>query len=183
MTNDTEYELSDEPPRDDQDHPIHPERGHRICGARKSDRSTPAPHGRSRDDYEYCLQSAGWGTDRDIGPCRNHPFSGEQWGESNPNYKNGAYAKHFKHDLTASEQEAYEDVLEKLDGDPEDALSIPMQLAAEAIMKYKRGGDQRLLREARQILAEFNLVPNAEEIQIEGNGIVINTTAQDDGDD
>lgn len=117
MTDDeTEYEISDEPPRDEDGHPIHPERGHRICGATKSDRTTPTEHGRERDEYDYCLLAAGWGEDRKVGPCQRHPITGEQWGESNPNYEHGLNSELLsdKDKEKLDELEDYDD-LEKLE--------------------------------------------------------------------
>ena len=156
MTDDEEFEISSEPPRDDQGHPIHPERGHRICGAKKSDRTTPTDHGRERDDYEYCLLAAGWGTDRKVGPCSKHPVTGEQWGESNPNYKGGDYSDFvdfMQESLTDSEREA----MASLDLD-EDAESFAKDVVKEAYLKYLRTGDDRFLREARQWASEFGVI-------------------------
>lgn len=155
----TDYEISDEPPRDDQGHPIHPERGHRICGATKSERSTPAPHGRSRDDVAYCLQSAGWGTDRDVGPCKNHPITGEQWGESNPNYSSGAYSE-FEDFMFDSLSERERNAVDALDFS-EHAGQFAAGVVKEAYAKYQRTGDDRFLREARQWASEFGVIEAA----------------------
>lgn len=156
MTDDEDFEISSEPPRDEQGHPIHPERGHRICGAVKSDRTTPTKHGRERDDYEYCLLAAGWGTDRSVGPCSKHPVTGEQWGESNPNYKGGDYSEFvdFVQDsLTDREREA----MEALDLE-EDADEFARDVVKEAYMKYLRTGNDGFLREARQWASEFGVI-------------------------
>lgn len=161
----TDYEISDEPSRDEQGHPIHPERGHRICGATKSERSTPAPHGRSREDVGYCLQSAGWGCDRSVGPCKNHPVSGEQWGESNPNYDSGAYSKfvdYQRDSLTDSEREA----IDAIDFD-EHGDDFAEDVVREAYAKYLRTGDDRFLREARQWASEFGVLDRpADELEV-----------------
>ena len=176
----TDYEISDEPPRDEQGHPIHPEREHRICGATKSDRSTPAPHGRSRDDVDYCLQAAGWGVDRSIGPCKNHPVSGEQWEESNPNYDSGAYSKFvdFQRDsLTDNEQEAIDAIdFEEHGGD------FAEDVVREAYAKYLRTGDDRFLREARQWAKEFGVIDRPAD-QLEVNAEVESETNHTLGDE
>ena len=164
MTDD-EFEISEEPPRDDRGHPVHPERGHRICGATKSDRTTPTDHGRERDDYEYCLLAAGWGTDRSVGPCSKHPVTGEQWGESNPNFEDGSYSEFHEFvvdDLSEREQEA----LEALDLD-ESADEFAKDVVLEAYIKYKRTGDDRFMREARQWASEFGVIEAAPD-RIEG---------------
>jgi len=167
MTDD-DFEISEEPPRDEQGHPVHPERGHRICAATKSDRTTPTPHGRERDDYDYCLQPAGWGEDRDVGPCRNHPISGEQWGESNPNYQSGAYSEFtdlLGGDLSEREQAA----LDGLDLD-EDGDDFVRDAIKEAYIKYKRTGDPAFLREVRQWTSEFNVVENGDTLDVTVDG-------------
>ncbi|AFZ74547.1 4'-phosphopantetheinyl transferase family protein [Natronobacterium gregoryi] len=173
MTDDEEYEISSEPSRDEQGHPVHPERGHRICGAVKSDRTTPTDHGRERDDYEYCLQPAGWGEDRNVGPCSNHPVTGEQWGESNPNYENGDYsefADFMKESLTDREQEA----MANLDLE-ESAEDFAKDVVKEAYLKYLRTGDDRFLREARQWASEFGVIEKpAEKLEHEHSGSIEN---------
>jgi len=160
-----DYEISEDPPRDDQGHPVHPERGHRICAATKSDRTTPTDHGRERDDFEYCLQPAGWGEDRDIGPCRNHPVTGEQWGVSNPNYETGAYSEFtelLESDLSSREQAA----LDSLDLD-EHGNEFVHDVIKEAYLKYKRTGDDGFLREVRQWMSEFNVVDATDHQEVE----------------
>lgn len=164
MTDD--YEISSEPPRDDQGHPIHPERDHRICGATKSDQTTPTDHGRERDDYDYCLLAAGWGTERGVGPCSKHPIKGEQWGKSNPNYEDGSYAEvrdFITNDATDAEQDFFDEL------DLEDGGSqFVHDVVKEAYIKYKRTGDERFLREVRQWLSEFNIVENGDEVELTG---------------
>lgn len=164
-----DYEISDAPPRDDDGHPIHPERDHRICGAVKSDKTTPTEHGRERDEYDYCLLAAGWGEDRNVGPCSKHPITGEQWGDSNPNYEDGAYSEFedFMYDsLTDQEREA----LDALDLD-EDGDDFAKSVVKEAYAKYLRSGDDSFLREARQWASEFGVIetpPNKQEIEHSG---------------
>jgi hypothetical protein len=163
-----DYEISDAPPRDDDGHPIHPERGHRICGAVKSERTTPTEHGRERDEYDYCLLAAGWGEDRDVGPCSKHPISGEQWGSSNPNYEDGTYSEFedFMYDsLTDQEREA----LDALNLD-EDGDDFAKSVVKEAYAKYLRSGDDSFLREARQWASEFGVIERpADELDINGD--------------
>jgi len=161
---DEDYEISEAPPRDDEGHPIHPERGHRICGAVKSDRTTPTDHGRERDEYEYCLLAAGWGTDRGVGPCSKHPVTGEQWGESNPNYEDGTYSEFedFMYDsLTEREREAIESLDLDKDGD-----QFVRDAVKEAYVRYRRSGDSRHLREYRQLISEFNIVDNTDHVEV-----------------
>jgi len=162
MTDQTEYEISDEPPRDEGGHPIHPERGHRICGATKSERSTPAPHGRSRDDVDYCLQAAGWGLDREVGPCKNHPVEGEQWGESNPNHSHGGYSEleEFDDYMMKPAPDEHREALESVDFDEygkEFAETIVRRLTHE----FRITGDPRKAAEARQWASEFGLIEAA----------------------
>jgi hypothetical protein len=170
MTDD-QFTFSEEPPRNDRGEPIHPEHGYPICAATKSPRSTPAPHGRSRDDVEYCLQRAGWGTDRDCGPCRNHPITGEQWGESNPNFKNGATSEYFKSKLSDRQQDVFDEWVETLD-DPEDAVNLLGYVGHNLILKGESAMDAAMIREGRQMLSEFNVVPNADELELNHSGEV-----------
>lgn len=168
MTADS-HEIHREAPTDSEGHPIHPERGHRICGARKSDRTTPTDHGRERDEYEYCLLAAGWGTDSQFGACRKHPYKGSQIGKANPNYDHGAFSEHFRSDLTEGEKEALEDGVDRL-SDPEGARELAIEMAAEAAIKYKRSGDTRFHREFRQLCETFNIAPG-DELSIDVSGI------------
>lgn len=182
MTDDDEFTISEEPPRDESGHPIHPERGHRICGATKSDRTTPTEHGRERDDFDYCLLAAGWGKDRSVGPCSKHPVTGEQWGESNPNHKHGGYSEFqdFMQDsLTESEQEA----MAALDLD-EEGDTFAQDVVKEAYLKYHRTGDDRFLREARQWASEFGVIEKpAEKLEAKVDADVDQTTTQELGED
>lgn len=161
MTDGT-YEISEEPPRDDGGHPVHPERGHRICGATKSDRTTPTSHGRERDDYDYCLLAAGWGEDRTVGPCKKHPIEGEQWGESNPNFKAGATSQYFKSKLSERQRGVYDEVVKALDDDAE-AKTIFRHVGTQLIIRGESMSDPAMIREGRQILAEFGIVETAAE--------------------
>ncbi|RKS83302.1 hypothetical protein BDK61_2645 [Haloarcula quadrata] len=179
MTDD-DYEISEEPPRDEQGHPIHPERGHRICGATKSDKTTPTDHGRERDDVDYCLLAAGWGENRDVGPCSKHPVTGEQWGESNPNYDTGSYSE-FQRLQRESLTEREQEMLDALDLD-EHADDFAKDVVKEAYLKYHRTGDDRFLREARQWAKEFGVIASpADEIEVQAD--VNQTTEHQLGDD
>jgi len=166
MTNDS-YEVSQEPPRNDAGHPIHPEKGYPICGAEKSDRTTPTNHGRERDDIDYCLQRAGWGTDRDEGPCRNHPIKGEQWGESNPNFKDGSTSDYFKKKLSERQRDVYDEIEAKL-GDPDEATNILRQVATRLILVGEHTNDPSMVREGRQLLSEFNIVDATDSVEVTG---------------
>lgn len=179
MTNE-EFKIAGEAPTDEDGHPVHPERGHRICGAVKSDRSTPAPHGRSRDDYDYCLQPAGWGTDSDAGACKNHPYKGSQIGEGNPNFKTGATSDYFKSKLSERQQDVYDEVADAL-ADPESAMDAIRHIATRMILVGEHANDPAMVREGRQLLSEFNIVPNGDEITVQAD--VNQTTEHQLGDD
>ncbi|MEE6210840.1 hypothetical protein U3A55_11845 [Salarchaeum sp. III] len=152
-------------PRDDDGHPVHPEKGHRICGRAKSDRTTPSEHGRERDDYPFCLQRAGWGLGGDIteGACKNHGGGGgAPSGEANGAYKHGAFSEQFQRDLSDSEQDALDNVVDVLD-DPTQTSAFVRETIGELILKYKRSGDPRFVREARQWASEFGAIDVAPE--------------------
>lgn len=141
---------------------------HEKCG--KTAKSTGEP----------CQRPAGWGTENTDGPCKFHGGASLK-GKDSPNYKHGAYSKFLTHDLTPKEVEAFEDLVGQLD-DPANALQTVKELAAEALIKYKRSGDSRFLREYRQLADTFNFAPNADELEVSGDGIVIYTESDGDGD-
>lgn len=159
---DVEYEISEEPPRDDEGHPIHPEKGHRICGAVKSDRTTPTEHGRERDEFDYCLLAAGWGTDRDVGPCRKHPIEGEQWAESNPNYSHGGYSEleAFDDYMMKPAPDEHREALESVDFD-EHGKKYAATMVRRLTHEFRVTGDPRKAAEARQWASEFGLIEAA----------------------
>jgi hypothetical protein len=133
-----------------------------------------------RDDVEYCLQRAGWGTDRDVGPCRNHPVTGEQWGESNPNFKHGRTSEYFRSKLSGRQQEVYNDVVEELadDGDPDDLLAA---VVGRLLLLGEHARDSSLLREARQWAADFGVLETAaEKHELEHSGEVDTGDALDE---
>lgn len=119
---------------------------------------------------------------RDGSPCEAYPVTGEDKcrmhlgksgdshdGANNPNYEHGAFSEHLKSDLTESELAAFDDLTDGFE-DPEHAHAIIKELAAEALLKYKRSADERFLREFRQIADTFNLAPNADHIEQEVSG-------------
>ena len=166
----TDLEISQEAPTDEEGHPIHPERGHRICAASKSDRTTPTEHGRERDDIPYCTLSAGWGVDdKSEGTCRHHLGAVDNRGTNNPNFKHGAFSEYLQDDLTEREQEAIADLVDRLD-DPDDAGDIVRELVGDAVAKYKRSGDVRFLREIRQYLSDFNIAHAPDQLEVEHSG-------------
>ena len=171
MTEDeSEHRIAEEAPTDDAGHPIHPDpdKSHRICAATKSDRTTPTEHGRERDDVEYCLLAAGWGVDgKSEGTCSHHLGAVDNRGENNPNYKHGGFSEVLTKGLSDREQEAIEQVSEALGSDdPDEQLGILREQAAEAWVRYRRSGDSRHLREYRQLISEFNIVDNTDQVAI-----------------
>jgi len=76
--------VHEDAPTDDEGRPIHPEKGYPICGMPKTD--AKSNNDRKREDVAFCLQTAGWGTDRDTGACKNHGGAGgapEGWANGN----------------------------------------------------------------------------------------------------
>lgn len=125
-----------------------------------------------------CGLAAGWGTDFDTGKCRFHrgtsPDGSSHEGENNPAYEHGAFSEHWQSDLTDAEAAALDAMVDHLEG-IDDERTIAAEIAAEALVKYKRSADSRFLREARQWVSEFNLLPNEDEVELsgEGAGIII----------
>jgi hypothetical protein len=131
-----------------------------TCGCTKRDGSE-----------EPCELPAGWGTDTPgEGPCKYHGGAAENQGapEGNDNATDhGAFKEHFRSDLTPEEQNAIDSLVAHLT-DINDERTVAAECAAEALMKYKRSADSRFLREARQWFSEFNLIPNSDEISLQG---------------
>lgn len=155
-----------------------------------SDKPTCGDHGGTNRKGEPCERIAGWGTDFSEGKCRQHRGTspdGSSHAGNDHAVTHGAFREHFSQDLTPGEREAIDNLVAHLTG-IDDERAIPAQVAAEALMKYKRSTDPRFLREARQWFSEFNLVPNEDVFEHTGDGgrpleVVINReryTSEDD---
>lgn len=111
--------VHDDAPTNDDGVPIHPEKGYPICGSPKTD--AKANNGRKREDYPFCLQSAGWGTDRSTGACKNHGGAGG----APSGWRNGN-ARHLLYSEEMSDEDA--EVFEQIavgSGDDAELMSIP----------------------------------------------------------
>lgn len=139
-------------------------------------------HGGTNRHGEPCGNPEGWGTDFDEGKCRHHrgtsPDGKSHEGNDNA-VTHGAFREHFRSDLRDDEKEAIDNLVEHL-RDIDDERALAAEIAAEALMKYKRAADSRFLREARQWFSEFNLIPNEDVFEHTGDGIAIYTQAADD---
>jgi len=160
----SDLEISDSAPTDPEGHPVHPDpdKSHRICAAKKSEKTTPTEHGRERDDVAYCTLAAGWGVDgKDQGPCKHHAGAIDNRGENNPNYEHGAYSE-FQDFMLDSLSDQEREAVNALDLD-EDAEQFAKDVVKEAYAKYLRTGDDRFLRETRQWASEFGVIESAPE--------------------
>ncbi|MFC4549393.1 MULTISPECIES: hypothetical protein [Halorussus] len=124
-------------------------------------------HGRceatAKSTGERCKKSA-------IGPhgkCDSHGGKSKK-GADHPNYKHGAFSKYFRSDLSEREEDALADMLDAVD-DPEQIKDVLAEVAFEHLVKGKRSGDPRFTREARQLLAEFNIVDNTDQLEVDAN--------------
>jgi hypothetical protein len=116
---------------------------------------------------------------RDGGYCENYPKGdgdrcrmhghdgGAPEGQGNGNYDHGAFSEHWRSDLTDAEEQALDALVSHLES-IDDERSLAAEVAAEALLKYKRSADSRFLREARQWFDDFNLLPNADELELSG---------------
>lgn len=162
----TDWNIHPDAPTDDEGHPIHPERGHRICARTKSDRTTSTNHGRERDDIPYCTLAAGWGVDgKSKGACDHHGGSGGDVGDPGgaPNgntnaVKHGAYADLAKRPLIEGEKEAMAEAEEKLE-DPTDSKEIARTAASYCLMMGHRAQDPRWFRRFEGICDKFAIAP------------------------
>lgn len=101
------------------------------------------------------------------GKCDVHGGKSKK-GADHPNFKHGGFSKHFRSDLSEREEEALDRALEAV-GDPGEAKDVLAEIAFEHILKGKRSGDPRFTREARQLLAEFNIVENTDEVSVDAD--------------
>lgn len=129
----------------------------------------------------YCRSWPGRGTDHvGEGRCTNHGGhnSGENGQGGTPGNANavthGAYAEHSKRHLTQGEQQAYEEVAEKLEN-PGSAKEIARHAAAHCLMMGHRAEDERWFRRYEGLCDKFNITPEdvkKHEVTGEGGGPV-----------
>lgn len=135
------------------------------------------------DEYNYyddywrcgrdggCGQKAGWGTDHvGVGACQLHggASDGAPTGEDHGNYKHGAYSKKVRETLSDEEEDALDDAADAL-SDPEAAEELIREQVAELLLMYRRSKDPKFLREARQLLSEFNIVDATDHVEHHGD--------------
>lgn len=120
----------------------------------------------TRKDGEPCEAYAVTGEDK----CRMHLGKSTDGSshEGNQNArKHGAFSDHFRSDLTEPEIEALDGIMSHLEG-IDDERTLAAEVAGEALLKYKRSADSRFLREARQWMGDFNLLPNEDTLNVGG---------------
>lgn len=103
--------------------------------------------------------------------CRMHGGTNDGAPAGNDNaWKHGAFSDLLRDDLTEPEKDAHEQLTDKLIALNQDhpGIDVVAPVAAEALIKYKRSADDRFLREWRQHISEFNVVPNEDEINMSG---------------
>lgn len=126
----------DDAPTDDEGRPIHPEKGYPICASPKTDAT--ADNGRKREDYPFCLQRAGWGTDRKTGACSKHGGAGgAPTGWQNGNAKHLLYSE----EMTEDDREVFESIVTDGDGEPmsiADAVDLLKNMVAWETTRLKR---------------------------------------------
>lgn len=168
----TNWKIHPDAPTDENGNPVHPDpdKTHHICGRTKSERTTETSHGRERDDHPYCLLRAGYNTSdpkrlNEPGvACSHHGGNNSgPTGEDNGAYKHGAYSKYLKSDLSENEQAVFDEVAEN-----GWTKSHAKEMAAEALIKYKRSGDERFLRRWESICEKFNLIDSTDKIEVSG---------------
>lgn len=140
--------VHDDAPTDDDGRPIHPEKSYPICGYEKTDATDKA--GNKRHDIAYCLQSAGWGTDRTTGHCRKHnghgPGAKEGW--ANQNARHLLWSKRMNDD----DREEFKRLVDVGDGDkvPVDEFRATLgNIIAWEEMRFTRALDKH--PDAKQI--------------------------------
>lgn len=145
-----------------------------------SDKETCGDYGgMSKQTGEPCERVAGWGTEFEEGKCSYHRGTNADGSSHEGNdfaTTHGAFKEHFRSDLEDDEKTAIDSLVAHL-RNIEDERAVAAEVAAEALIKYKRSKDSRFLTEARQWFSEFNLLPNSDTMELTGDGgggIVIN---------
>lgn len=105
--------IHDDAPTDDDGVPRHPEKGYPICGQPKTDAVDTTKDGK-REDIPYCLQAAGWGTERSTGACKAHGGAGgAPSGWANGNARHLMYSDRMNDD----DREQFRQLVDVGDGD------------------------------------------------------------------
>lgn len=121
---------------------------------------------RRKSDGEPCQAYPVTGEDK----CRMHlGKNGDSHADNDNAYKHGAFSEHFRSDLEPHEIESMDALMDHLSA-IDDERTLAAEVAAEALQKYKRSADSRFLREARQWVSEFNLLPNEDITELRGEG-------------
>lgn len=134
---------------------------------------------RRKSDGEPCEAWAVTGEDK----CRMHLGKNGDSHDDNQNARtHGAFSKHWRSDLTGDEIDSLDALMDHLKA-IDDERTLAAEVAAEALVKYKRSADSRFLREARQWVSEFNLLPNEDitELRGEGGGGIVFQLGDSDG--
>lgn len=92
-------------------------------------------------------------------------------GEEHPNFRNGATSEYFKSKLSERQQDVYDEMAAKLE-EPESALEILRQTATRLILVGEHSHDSSMIREGRQLLETFNIVPSEDEMNVNVSGTV-----------
>jgi len=98
------------------------------------------------------------------GKCDTHGGKSLK-GTDHPNFEHGRTSKYFKSKLSDRQREVYDEMAAALD-EPEDAVKILSQVATQMILRGVSMNDPSMIREGRQILSEFNVVPNEDQIEM-----------------
>lgn len=124
-------------------------------------------HGRceatAQSTGERCQKAA-------IGPhgkCDVHGGKSKK-GTEHPNFKHGKTSKYFKSKLSERQEEVYDEIADALD-EPEDAKLVLSQVATQMILRGEHNADPALVREGRQLLSEFNIVDNTDQIEMQAD--------------
>lgn len=112
------------------------------------------------------------------GKCGVHGGKSKK-GAEHPNFSHGRTSEYFKSKLSERQREVYDEISEALN-EPEDAKQILSQVATQMILRGESMNDPAMVREGRQLLSEFNVVPNEDELSMKAE--VEQTTEHQLGD-
>lgn len=121
-------------------------------------------------DGDPCSLPAGWGTDHPgEGRCKHHGGATEGAGppEGNTNAaEHLAFSEMLRQDLEPGEEAAIEEFVGTVtDGEVDQLVA---EVAGTALVRYLRSGDPRHAAEFRRQLETFNVVENAQEVDLNG---------------
>ncbi|ADJ14490.1 hypothetical protein [Halalkalicoccus jeotgali] len=138
-------------------------------------------HGGTNSRGDPCGRAAGWGTDFDSGKCRKHRGTspdgsshegnqnavGNRGGDGAPEgndraVTHGAYREGFLENYLTDEEASRVEIVEEILSTPKGSQKHARMMAGVALEQFRRSGDERFLREYRQLCDKAQIFPGEE---------------------